>query len=304
MPEDLLFYPGDLSEALRTKVQEVKAAIDNHDGNRLLNTNLDDLVAYFVAVGTVEPVVLLEDKATVDQGEARYDVRHRFEYGVLDQSRPQFVPGTRLTLHVPFSGEADLFKFKASTFSLNPPRGTVRGSELTFTYVAPQAEAAGAKQYFDSQLRSVHQALTWTNGDVGKHNASLEPTVREWVQARRLRLLDNQSVAASLGYPLRSRPDAPRTYALPDVRRKIPPAPPPASSAPFVPEPALDDAVYEQILQVLGNMVRVMEQSPDAFAEMKEEDLRTHFLVQLNGQFEEGICRDVPRQRFDRHSAC
>jgi hypothetical protein len=33
-------------------------------------------------------------------------------------------------------------------------------------------------------------------------------------------------------------------------------------------------------------MVAVMERSPQAFAEMGEEDLRWHFLVQLNGQYE------------------
>jgi len=33
-------------------------------------------------------------------------------------------------------------------------------------------------------------------------------------------------------------------------------------------------------------MVRVMEQSPEAFSSLGEQDLRTHFLVQLNGQFE------------------
>ena len=33
-------------------------------------------------------------------------------------------------------------------------------------------------------------------------------------------------------------------------------------------------------------MVLVMERSPRAFSNMGEEDLRTHFLVQLNGQYE------------------
>lgn len=33
-------------------------------------------------------------------------------------------------------------------------------------------------------------------------------------------------------------------------------------------------------------MVAVMERSPKAFKGMKEEDLRQHFLVQLNGQYE------------------
>ena len=43
---------------------------------------------------------------------------------------------------------------------------------------------------------------------------------------------------------------------------------------------------YEHILSVLSNMVAVMERSPRAFKNMDEEDLRTHFLVQLNGQYE------------------
>jgi len=42
---------------------------------------------------------------------------------------------------------------------------------------------------------------------------------------------------------------------------------------------------YEQILQVLTNMASVMERSPEAFWGLKEEHLRDHFLVQLNGQF-------------------
>ena len=43
---------------------------------------------------------------------------------------------------------------------------------------------------------------------------------------------------------------------------------------------------YEHILSVLSNMVEVMERSPRAFKHMGEEDLRTHFLVHLNGHYE------------------
>ena len=45
-------------------------------------------------------------------------------------------------------------------------------------------------------------------------------------------------------------------------------------------------AEYEHILSVVSNMVLVMERSPRAFQGMSEEDLRQHFLVQLNGHYE------------------
>lgn len=76
------------------------------------------------------------------------------------------------------------------------------------------------------------------------------------------------------------------TYAAPQVRRKIEPRLPAAPSTPFRPEPVLQEAHYQHILNVIDNMTLVMERSPTAFAEMGEEDIRQHYLVQLNGHFE------------------
>ena len=58
------------------------------------------------------------------------------------------------------------------------------------------------------------------------------------------------------------------------------------SAGVFKPEPSLPEEEYEFILSILKNMVQVMERSPHAFGKMGEEDLRWHFLVQLNAQYE------------------
>ena len=91
---------------------------------------------------------------------------------------------------------------------------------------------------------------------------------------------------ASLGFPVRQRPDAPKTFAVPVIRKKIVPVMPPVGKTPFVPEPALEMAVYEHILSVMANMALVMERSPSAFRGMGEEEIRNHFLVPLNGHYE------------------
>ena len=39
----------------------------------------------------------------------------------------------------------------------------------------------------------------------------------------------------------------------------------------------------------MESMSHVMERSPSAFDKINEEDVRVHFLVQLNGQFECGV---------------
>jgi hypothetical protein len=43
---------------------------------------------------------------------------------------------------------------------------------------------------------------------------------------------------------------------------------------------------YDQVLSLMGNVGRAMELSPSLFRTIGEEDLRTHFLIQLNGQYE------------------
>ena len=113
-----------------------------------------------------------------------------------------------------------------------------------------------------------------------------EKKAKNRVNARREKLLKDQGLAAGLGYPLRPRQDAPQTYIAPSVRRKTTPSQPPAAATRFVPEPTLEMQQYEHILSVMLNMVAVMERSPKAFREMQEEDLRQHFLVQLNGHYE------------------
>ena len=94
-------------------------------------------------------------------------------------------------------------------------------------------------------------------------------------------------MTADLGLPIKRRADAPATYTVP-IQRKKPRLEIPQINTAFNPEPALSMAVYEDILGIMRNMVHVMELSPKAFQHMGEEDLRWHFLVQLNAQFEGG----------------
>ena len=285
--DPLLFAEGDLRAGLEAQVRKMLEAIEQYDGNSVLNTPQQDLVDYFVALGTVEAPALLEENASVDQQEAKLDMSHDFRYGSRFDDGPILVAGTAYSLHVPFAGDPTVFRCGASGFSMNPPRARVEGQEVVITHRAVQGESGEAvNRALRGVLASIQECLTWAKNDIEKHNAAVQQRATQALETRKKRLLENQDTVAAVGFPLRQRSDAPRTYAVPSVRRKIVPAPPLASTAPFVPEPALDEGTYEQILTILSNMVQVMERSPGAFAGLNEKDIRTHFLVQLNGQYE------------------
>jgi hypothetical protein len=91
-----------------------------------------------------------------------------------------------------------------------------------------------------------------------------------------------------MGFKLKERPDAPKTFSAPEVRRKVQPtaAPPPGSATLHKQEPTLLDADYEHILSLISSMATVLERSPHAFATMDEDSLRFLLLVPLNSHYE------------------
>ncbi|MCB9555210.1 MAG: hypothetical protein H6707_03835 [Deltaproteobacteria bacterium] len=264
----------------------MQADIEEYDGNKLLNTPEDDLAAYFSEQYEFVELALKEDAITADQTETMIPIDRIRDGRFLYSDGARQVKGTKFSYFVPFEGHAELFRLRPNSYSLNPPKGTVRGSELVLNFVTHQPDAAQIKAEFGSQLQQIRTLIRSVNSAVIDANKRLRPRAQQAIQQRRQALLTAQNTVSDLGFPLRRRTDAVRTFAPPAVRRNVKPAPPAASSEVYKPEPALPTEEYEHILSVIENMAVVLERSPSSFRTMGEEDLRQHFLVQLNGHYE------------------
>jgi len=282
----LLFSDYDLNSVLQRQEAQLLKEIDALEGNRLLNTSVEDLCDYFEQKYRVEVPRLRESEITVDQSETDVDVSQDPLRAIFDRSRPFYIKGTTVRFFIPFDGDQELFRCRPQTFSLNPPRGSVAAGQLILAFTRTEHDANEIRSAFDSSLGRIRQYLGWIESSVSAWNVSLRDKARQRIETRRQKLLKDQGLVAALGFPLIKREHAPQTYVVPTVRRKVTPSLPRASTAPFVPEPTLDMQEYEHILSVITNMVAVIERSPEAFKGMREEDLRQHFLVQLNGQYE------------------
>ena len=285
--DDYLFSGVDWFSVEEQQKTELKNEVAKYDGNRLLNTAVDDLCHYFEEKYRVDVPVLQQDAIVVDQREAEVDVSRRFEY-VRHGRGPHHVPGTTVEITIPFTGEHQAFVIRPTpcSLNLNSPRATVRDNSLVLEITGTNMTADEVRSEIDSAIESIEGYLVNLRKNVGSLNASLGGIARAAIEARRQKLLANQNLVSSLGFAIKERADSPQTYTAPNVRRKVSPTPPPASSAPYRPEPSLTDQDYSHILDVIQNMAHVMERSPLAFSSMDEEALRTHFLVQLNGHYE------------------
>ena len=149
-----------------------------------------------------------------------------------------------------------------------------------------QLSAAEIKTEYEQALRQIRLHVENIESQCSTFNSGLEARIQTLISQRKNRLLQIRQAATNIGVPLKRRADAPATYSVPSVKRRPEVQPPTVVDKGFTPEPALAEQEYEHILSIIRSMVSVMERSPKAFVHMGEEDLRTHFLVQLNGQYQ------------------
>jgi hypothetical protein len=286
----MLFNKHSILDVLPAQRRKLKDKIQSFNADYLLNASEQDLIASLVEEFTLNVPTIDESKIEMDYREKQIDVSGDPNRAFFHHTGPFYVAGTEFTFILPFAGDAAFFDVQPQnfTYSLSGSKAVVRNNEIHFTYAGANLNPDAAKRDFQNELQLIRQNLQNLKLAVDRHNSELEQEIRQQLTQRKQKLLNDSHMAASIGYPVRRREGVPTTYAVPVQRRTTKIAPPPASSSPFKPEPALAMEEYETILEIVRNMVQVMERSPKAFENMGEEDLRTHFLVQLNSQYEGG----------------
>lgn len=287
MRPNYLFTEGSIFDVLEGQKRAVKSAVEKLEQNYLLNVSEEDLINSLVDELRLNiPFIKDEEIHIADHGETQIDVSRDPNRYITDRSRPFHIPGTKTVIAVPFDGDSVFFRIRPQTFSTNPPCATVDGNELYLTYERADHNAEAVKRDYTQTVGQIKTHLQSLRESATTFNNSLESMVRQQISERKTKLLADAGMGAALGLPMKKRQGAPSTFAVPMPRRQPRIERPKATTKPFVPEPVLAQEEYEMILSIIKNMVGVMERSPKAFEGMGEEDLRTHFLVQLNAQYE------------------
>ena len=241
---ELLFSKRDWFSVEENQKHTMISNINEIDGNRLLNVSVDDLCDYYEQKYRIDVPVLDEDKIVADQRETQIDVSRRWDRDIRDRSRPFYISGTAVDITIPFTGDADAFWIRPSTYSMNPPRAKIRGQTLNLTIEGEKLDPKAVRAEIDGAISDIKVHLDRLRSSADSLNGQLRKIACDNINRRRQKLLNDQQLVAGLGFPLRERADAPKTYTAPEVRRRITPVMPSASTAPYQPEPVLSDTDY------------------------------------------------------------
>ena len=293
--QDSLFSEGDLSNLASGCPQMVEQEVNKIGSDQLLSTPEDDLVRYIVDTLTMEPITIYEDRMTIHPPqEVQVDVsgaqnRHFWGPG------PYTVPGVRVTVTLPFTGDTRLWKIAPDNppgpFIISRPYGNVISYDghtgaVEMAFEMPSDEnTSKAKQYLETNLNYMREALKAQHQILNDYHNRLPKAARDCIVARRNRLTKNNDILKALNIPIQARPGAPIIEPLPIRKRIITPLPPPPRSG-YQPEPGISDEVFENILAVIRHEGRTYEATPLTFAVHDEEELRDILLAHLNGHFQ------------------
>jgi len=284
------FSDVDSHSAFRHHLKNTLREIDALENDYVLRCSVTELEDHFTEKARIDPLILHADQRYIrDQQGIEIDVSHDFRLPVFPGERA-VVPGTRLTIALPYEGDPDLWKIGPSTFGISGyPDIEVRDNHilLSFSFPDDSADAGRLKKQVDQDVDFLVENVQNLREDVDRHNQQIVPQIKQRIALKRDKALGATNAVAALGIPIKQQGQAP-TYTIPAKRRTPPVKLPEPTTTAFSPEPVLAEEEYEHILSVLRGMSLVIERNPDSFATLDEESIRDHFLIQLNGHYQGG----------------
>lgn len=282
------FRDCDLRKVLETQAEKLNEQIERYSNDEIMANDLDILTDNCYEQFYIEPVNIGEEefcRRSIIQKKIK-----RFVDPFLRDIKGKeyvFVDGYSMTFIFPFSGEPDLFKCRASTFSLSVyPDIEIDGGFLSFHYelllneMKTDEDKEKLMKHLEHDMDSIKTGVSYVNSDVTGFNQSLRQSVRIALQAKRKKIEQFYSVSKLFEVPIKKTSYANTHIPL---KRKIQPI-----SQRYNNESnyCISDPEYFDILATIKHNGSTYERTPSSFKSLQEEDIRNLLLASLNGIYQ------------------
>jgi hypothetical protein len=270
-----------LAELLGRSARAALDELNRLDADTLLSENLDVLVHGILARHVPEPVLVDWSAVSGTPVQEMTIERTTMEFG---ERRDYRIPGSRITISWPLTGTAEILRRQASQFTLGPNRGTIRHDSVQLEIESPELSIEFVERQMAEVREDVDRRIGWANYDVAVHRTAVERELKQAAEARRARITENRRISSALNIPI--TPTGVQRPPVPAQRRQVP-LRQRRASAEFTPEPVLDEAIYQDILDVVENWARSLERTcTPPIRALGEEAPRDLLLGTLNGYWQ------------------
>ena len=281
------FRDIDLGSSLNSNKQKMAVKVDSFKNEEIMANDLEILSSNLYEEFRIEPVEIMDEEFSKRHiGQAK--VKKRIDPFLQDFYGKEYteVDGVVMIFYFPFTGEEDLFKCHASTYSLSgyPDISISRGFiSIRYEYSLSEMQSESAKdsalKKLECDIKDIRDGINYANKDVEAYNMSLKKQALQLLEEKKRKVESFFSVANMFEVPVKKSAYAETHVPL---QRKIVPIAHEYKKEDIY---SISDANYADILATIKHMGSTYERTPKSYAAMKEEDLRNTLLAALNGTY-------------------
>lgn len=282
------FKDYDLRKVIKRQWQAVQKSIDSLSNEEIMANDLEILADNFYQEFFIEPIVLYEEdfsKRTITQGKIKkcIDPFWRDFYGDTDYIEVDGIIGT---FCFPYTGDKELFKCRASTYTLGGyPEIMIYKNHISFVVkrTLEEFKSLDAKERIIDGLNgcvgSIKKGIEYANNDVNEFNSSLRAKALKELEKKKNNVQSYYDIAKMFEVPIEKK-----EYSLKHIplSRNIVPIAHKYEQEDYY---GINDSDYRDILESIKHTASTYERTPASYKSMQEEDLRNTLLAALNATY-------------------
>jgi len=280
------FSGKDSFSVIENQKQRIISEIQSQKDDYILNVNKTEYINYLISRYRIEPIKIHKDQLSVSTYEAMIPAEYHPVTYFVDAG--EYYKRDIIKYHLPFTGDSELLKVRASTYTLSSPLIMIEDGCICFEIINFNLKPEQIKQESQGTVQGIINQNEYLTKDLEAFNNTIERLATQAFDSRKQQLLKKNNLLSSLGVPVRKVHGVSDTFSVPAHRTKVIPSKPKpeVTETGYKPEPALDESIYQQILKILHDVGKEFERLPSTYAGKEEENLRDHFLLFLEPNFE------------------
>ena len=276
-------------QAFPSHLKRMKEKVSGLSAQEMDNTDREAWIDYYCAEFQIDPIVMYPESKTVDIEEKV--VQEYNAWSQVSRMEPKYFdrPGYRVTCIVPFSGDPGLFELQPNPHTLDsfevdriekPGNDGIGHLVLSHELMQRDASAEGIEAHFEQRINAIRSEVEKVNIEARRFNEGIRDAVENAVDER-IRQIDKLAdIRRGLNIPLNRVKGAPYAKPMSLKKRKLSFSRP-TPNATHEAAHSISDADYEAINSIIGDCGSLMEQAPESFASLDEEQLRDYLRGKL-----------------------
>jgi len=292
------FSDYDLSAVIAAQYKKLSERIEKYTNDEIMANDLGLLADNCYEEFYIEPITIGSeefDMRTAQQVKIRQE-RDRI-YSDIDGRTFIDVDGITMKFYFGYTGDSQLFKCRASTWSSFYPQMDLSNGYVMFVYSDPlfatknEDYATKMMAQLQRDLDGIQKGISYVNSDIKQYNDRLRKTALHTLEERKKKIEQFYELSKAFEIPLQKNDNA-KTHI--PTKRKIS-----TTAKKYNNEPSyyISDTEYHDIMFTIKHNCSTYERTPGTFNSLEEEDLRNLLLAALNGTYQGGANGEAFRNK-------